>query len=209
VLEERQRLAREIHDTLAQGFTSIVMHLEAAEQGLPDEPETVQRHLDEARRTARDGLEQARRLVWALRPAHLERASLPEALARVAARWSEGAGKEAHVTTTGSVSPLPPEIEVTLLRALQEALTNVRKHAQANRVTVTLSYMSDLVVLDVQDDGAGFEPTQTPSAAQPVDGFGLTAMRERVQQLGGALLVESAPGEGTTLVIEIPTSRRA
>jgi signal transduction histidine kinase len=208
VLEERQRLAREIHDTLAQGFTSIVMHLEAAEQGLPDEPETIQRHLDEARHTARDGLEQARRLVWALRPAHLERASLPEALARVAARWSEGTGIEAHVTTTGSVSPLPPEIEVTLLRALQEALTNIRKHAQASRVAVTLSYMDDLVVLDVQDDGTGFDPTQTPSAAQPVDGFGLTAMHERVQQMGGSLLVESAPGEGTTLAIEIPTSRR-
>ena len=104
--------------------------------------------------------------------------------------------------------PLPPEIEVTLLRALQEALSNVRKHAQASQVAVTLSYIDDLVVLDVQDDGTGFELTQTPSAAQPVDGFGLTAMRERVEHLGGTLLVESAPGEGTTLVIEIPTSRR-
>jgi signal transduction histidine kinase len=208
VLEERQRLAREIHDTLAQGFTSIVMHLEAAEQGLPGEPETIQRHLDEARRTARDSLEQARRLVWALRPAHLERASLPEALARVAARWSEGLGVEAHVTTTGTGTPLPPEIEVTLLRALQEALTNVSKHAQASQVTVTLSYMDDLVALDVQDNGTGFEPTQAQSATQPVDGFGLTAMRERVEQLGGTLRVESAPGEGTTLAIEIPTSRR-
>ena len=101
-----------------------------------------------------------------------------------------------------------PEIDVTLLRALQEALTNVRKHAQADQVTVTLSYMDDLVVLDVQDDGAGFEQTQVPSTAQSAGGFGLTAMRERVQQLGGSLLVESAPGEGTTLAIEIPTSRR-
>jgi signal transduction histidine kinase len=206
VVEERQRLAREIHDTLAQGFTSIVMHLEAAEGVLPDEPATVRQHLDRARRTARGSLDQARRLVWALRPEYLERASLPEALTRVVAQWERESGIAAVMTTTGSAVPLPLQVEVALLRATQEALTNVRRHAQANQVTVTLSYMDDLIALDVQDDGVGFDFAQihAPPVTETVGGFGLTAMRERVEGLGGALLVESAPNEGATLVIEIP-----
>lgn len=206
VLEERQRLAREIHDTLAQGFTSIVMHLEAAEQALPAEMTTPQQHLDQARRTARESLVQARRLVWALRPEHLERASLSEALERIVARWAGESGIVADVTTTGTASPLHPEVEVTLLRVVQEALANTRKHARASQVTVTLSYMSDVIVLDVQDDGVGFDPARirAPSVTEAAGGFGLTAMRERVEELGGKLLVESAPGEGTTVVAEIP-----
>jgi len=203
ILEERQRLAREIHDTLAQGFTSIVMHLEAAEQALGGDLAAVQRHLDQARRTARESLAEARRLVWALRPEPLERTSLPKALRRVTARWSERSGIEAKMVTTGNVYPLPPQVEVTLLRAAQEALANVRKHAQATRVTVTLSYMDDLVVLDVQDNGLGFEVTWPPTA-EAKRGLGLLGIRERVEQLGGTLLIESTPGQGTTLVVEIP-----
>jgi signal transduction histidine kinase len=206
VLEERQRLAREIHDTLAQGFTSIVMHLEAAEQSLPDESATVQQHLDQARNTAREGLAQARRLVWALRPEILEGASLSAALERVVARWARESGIAASATTTGTAYSLPAEVEVTLLRAAQEALSNVRKHAQAGQVAVTLSYMGDMVVLDVQDDGSGFDPARIQTPATPATGgFGLTAMRERVEQLGGTLLVESVPGQGTTLVVEVRT----
>ena len=98
------------------------------------------------------------------------------------------------------------EVEVMLLRATQEALANVRKHARANRVSVTLSYMDDVVVLDVQDNGLGFDPTDHTSPADQIEsGYGLTAMRERIEQLGGTLLVESTPGEGTTLVVEILT----
>ncbi len=206
VLDERQRLAREIHDTLAQGFTSIVMHLEAAEGALPGELPAVQQHLDQARRTARESLAQARRLVWALRPAILEHTSLPAAVERVVARWMAESGITAQATITGTACPLPPEAEIALLRAVQEALTNVRKHARASQVAVTLSYMGDLVVLDVQDDGVGFAPAEVraPPAAGTIGGFGLSAMRERVEQLGGTLLVESVPGEGTTLVVEIP-----
>jgi signal transduction histidine kinase len=206
VLEERQRLAREIHDTLAQGFTSIVMHLEAAEQSLPDELAKVHRHLDQARRAARVSLAQARQVVWALRPDILENDSLPAALERVTTRWAEGGGVKAHVATTGTAMPLPPDVEVTLLRATQEALANVRRHSCASQVAVTVSYMGDLVVLDVQDDGVGFDPAPAdePPTRQAAGGFGLTAMRERVEQLGGTLIVESSPGEGTTLVVEIP-----
>jgi signal transduction histidine kinase len=209
VLEERQRMAREIHDTLAQGFTSIVMHLEAAEAALSDDLATAQHHLEQARSTARESLEEARRLVWALRPQHLERDSLPEALRRVVARWSQESDIPAEVTVTGTPASLHPEVEVTLLRAAQEALTNVRKHARAGRVAVTLSYMDDLVVLDVQDDGVGFDP-HLPEVSNLREvrsgGFGLQAMRERVARLGGRLLIESAPGEGTTVVVEVPAS---
>ncbi len=212
VLEERQRLAREIHDTLAQGFTSIVLHLEAAEAALPDSgpghAPSIQPHLDQARQTARDSLAQARRLVWALRPEILERTTLSAAVERVVARWAEDNQIEANTIITGTVCPLPSQVEVTLLRAVQEALTNAGQHARAERVAVTLSYMSDLVVLDVQDNGIGFDPASVDASSphQAAGGFGLIAMRERVEQLGGTLLIESAPGEGTTLVVEIPTA---
>ncbi|MCS6843951.1 MAG: sensor histidine kinase [Caldilineales bacterium] len=128
----------------------------------------------------------------------LEGASLPEALRRVAARWAQETGIPAVVAVTGEPVPLHPEAEVTLLRAVQEALANVCKHAQARRVSVTLSYMEDQVTLDVQDDGVGFDP----SAA--TEGFGLAAMRQRVEQLGGSVAVESAPGHGTTVAVMLP-----
>lgn len=206
MLGERQRLAREIHDTLAQGFTSIVMNLEAAEGALPEEISEETRtkwHLDQARFTARESLTEARRLVWALRPESLDNASLPEALAQLAARWSDSAGVEASATLTGTPRPLSAEAEVTLVRVAQEALANVLKHAHAGRVVLTLSYMSDRVSLDVIDDGEGFDTTRR-LAATPERGFGLHTMRERIEQLGGKLTVESAPGEGTTLVAELP-----
>jgi len=200
-LQERERLAREIHDTLAQGFTSIVMNLEAAEQALPTDLDTLRHHLDTARRTARLSLEQAREVVQDLRPDLLTQQTLPEALVRVAARWSGETGVEATAVTTGIVLPLHPEIEVTLLRAVQEALANVHKHANARTVQITLSYMGDIVMLDVQDDGVGLNG----AAPSPLTGgFGLTAMRERVTQLGGALDVESEPNAGTTIAISIP-----
>ena len=205
VLEERQRLAREIHDTLAQGFASIVMHLEAAEQSLPADAEISHKHIDLARRTARDSLEQARRVVQDLRPQQLDEATLPDAIERTASQWASSTGIAAEATFTGVSQPLHPDIEATLLRAVQEALANVRKHTDASRVTVTLSYFDDTVVLDVQDDGTG--PSASPAAATLSSGFGLQAMRERVEQLHGSLLLETVPGEGTTLVVEIPIVR--
>ena len=191
VLEERQRLAREIHDTLAQDFTSIVLHLEAADAALPARPSPLRTHVSRARETARAGLREARRLVLALRPEPLEDASLPEALRRVAARWAEETGVPADVTVTGEPVALHPEAEVTLLRAAQEALTNVRKHARARQVDLTLSYMGDQVTLDVQDDGVGFDPRprrRTGSAWPPcASGRRSSAARWR----------SSAPGDGT------------
>lgn len=201
-LAERQRIAREIHDTLAQGFVSIVLHLEAAEQALPADLPVVQHHLGQAKTTARQSLAQARAVVQDLRAQPVEGSPLPEAIRQAAADWAEATGVVATVAITGDARPMHPDVEVTLLRAVQEALANVRKHASASRLAVTLSYMSDEVVLDVQDDGVGI----AAAAAAPMlsSGYGLTAMRERVELHQGSLLIESSPGEGTTLVVEIP-----
>lgn len=214
MMNERRRLAHEIHDTLIQGFASIVMNLEAAEGSLGENP-AANRHLDEARRTARESMDEARRMVWALRPEALEGASLSEAFSRLATRWSEANGVRAEVTVTGSPRRLPPETEVTLLRVAQEALANIRKHAAASRVVLTLSYMEDRVTLDAQDDGVGFGPGTSRNGSDSVlngnglGGFGLRTMRERVEHNGGRLLVESEPGRGTALVAELPAAEVA
>ncbi len=203
MLQERQRLAREIHDTLAQGFTSIVMHLEAAEQALPDQTDVLQKHLDQARSMARFSLEEARRVVQDLRPDLLEKRNLPDAIRRAAERWSEETGIVVDVTVTGDVCTLHPDIEVMLLRAAQEALNNVRKHARATEVSLTLSYIQDVIVLDVNDNGLGHqESRQSPMSG----GFGLQSMREQAQQFNGEVFLEIEPGEGTTLVISVPVS---
>jgi signal transduction histidine kinase len=206
IMEERQRLAGEIHDTLAQGFTSIVMHLEAAEAAFPDELSTLHHYLNQARRTARENLAEARRVLWALQPAALDRTSLAEALTHLVTRLSEENVVRGLATVTGTPHLLRPEIEVTLLRAAQEALTNANKHARASQVALTLSYMDDMVILDVQDDGIGFDPAclSVSLVGQSANGFGLKALRERVQQLGGTLSIESAPGKGTTIAVALP-----
>lgn len=199
VLEERQRLAREIHDTLAQGFASIVVQLEAAEMAAQNET-SAGRYLEQARTAAREGLSEARRMVWAMRPEILENTSLPEALGRLLQRWQEESGVRAQFTLTGEPRPLHPELEVGLLRIAQEALANIRKHSRARQATLTLSYLNDMVLMDVQDDGVGLQP--------PISGsFGLRSMRERVEALGGQMTVESEPGQGTTLAFSLPLYR--
>lgn len=206
VLEERGRLAREIHDTLAQGFVSIVLHLEAVEEAGQKNPETARRHLDQARTTARANLDQARRVVQDLRPPQLEQQPVHEAIEALALRWGDETGIDITAKTTGVPIVLPEDTEVTLLRAAQEALSNVRRHASATQVQVTVSYIDDVVVLDVRDDGIGL----TESARSPEwGGFGLTAMRERVASHGGAVEMESTPGQGTTVAVTLPTSVRS
>jgi signal transduction histidine kinase len=202
MLQERQRLAQEIHDALAQGFTSIVMQLEAADQALPEDQPAVRGRIQQARETARASLAEARRLVLALKPAPLEGASLIDALERVVGGWSQESGIQASFSVTGTTCSLPAEIEVTLLRATQEALVNIQKHARASQANVTLSYMEEQIALDIHDDGVGFDPDRLPNLAR--GGYGLRAMRERVEQIGGVLIVESASGQGATLAIQIP-----
>ncbi|MGH2700500.1 MAG: sensor histidine kinase [Actinomycetota bacterium] len=205
VLEERQRLARDIHDTLTQGFASIVMLLQAAEESLgQDHP--AGRHVARALQSARDNLAESRRLVWALRPEALADTPLPAALERLARQLSEDTGIRAATVVTGNVRSLDTEQETVLLRVVQESLANVRKHARATGVTVTLSYMNDIMVLDIQDDGVGFTPPLELEAAQD-GGLGLRAMRERVAEIGGTVSVESAPGAGTTVVAHLPADQ--
>jgi signal transduction histidine kinase len=198
MLEERQRLAREIHDTLAQGFASIAVHLERAEQidSLVQSP--ARRHVELARSVAREGLEESRRMLGALRPEILEQRALPEALGRVCDEWSKRNGVTATLSITGAPAPMHPEIELTVLRAVQEGLTNIARHAGARTAAVTLSYMEDVLVLDVQDDGNGFTPGGSGG------GFGLSGMKERTERLQGSFSVESVPGEGTTISITLP-----
>jgi signal transduction histidine kinase len=204
VFDERQRMAREIHDTLAQGLTGIITQLQAADHaGAPDGE--WRRHLNAASRLARESLSEARRSVHALRPEALENARLPEVLVEVGEEWSRLSSVPAQVTTTGVPRPMPPEIESALLRTAQEALTNVAKHARATRVGLTLSYMEDLVTLDVRDDGVGFAP---PNGSGPPRGFGLTGMRERLGIVAGSLEIESEPGAGTAISATVPTLSR-
>jgi signal transduction histidine kinase len=181
VLAERERLAREIHDTIAQGFTSVVVLLELAESEVDTDPVAARQRLATARETARQNLAEARALVAALTPVDLQAAPLPEAIGRLVDRFGAETGVPIRLTVTGETPGLPANAEVVLLRAAQEALANVRKHAGASRVEVSL----DGAALTVTDDGAGFDP------AAPTAGYGLAGMRRRVEEVGGTLVIHS------------------
>jgi signal transduction histidine kinase len=203
-LDERQRMAGEIHDTLAQGLTGIITQVQAA-RSAEDRPADWRRHLDNAAELARESLSEARRTVRAVGPEPLEGTGLPDALAEVAGRWSDRHGVRTEVTTCGTPRPLHPEVEVALLRTAQEALANVAKHAGASRVGLTLSYLADLVTLDVRDDGVGFDPDGVGGGGDgDGGGFGLTVMRQRVGRLAGTLEIESEPGAGTAVFAGLP-----
>ncbi|MGH8877984.1 MAG: sensor histidine kinase [Stackebrandtia sp.] len=197
IAEERARIARDIHDTVAQGLNGIVTQLETAEAETTATDPALRR-MGIARDLARDSLVEVRRSVAALRPAPLAESELTDALAREVDGWRDRTGIGAVFTVTGAPRPAP-ELDAALLRAVQEALSNVARHAGAGKVGVTLSYMEDMVVVDVRDDGDGFD-----AAAPPGDGFGLTAMRQRVQRLGGNVHIESSPGSGTAVSVGIP-----
>lgn len=193
---ERQRLALEIHDTLAQGFTSIVMLVQAAQAQIGRSDEELRRHLALIERTARENLDEARSLVAALGPARLQTAPLAEALARLTENFFDETGVTARLVVTGTARPLDGSSEVVLLRVTQEALNNVRRHARASNVDVELSYVDDSVAVRVRDDGRGF----APAAAR---GFGLRGIRARVEEVGGEVLVDTAPGLGTCLGVTL------
>ena len=197
VLAERHRLAGEIHDTLAQGFTSIVTLLQAGLGGL-DHDDQARRHLRLALVTARENLAEARTLVTALTPAALQAGGLADTVHRVTGATGAQVGIEAHAEVTGTARRLPTGTEVVLLRVCQEALANVRKHAAARRVSVRLCYADGAVRLTVADDGRGFDPSATNG------GYGLNGMRDRVRQVGGTVEVDSAPGRGTKVSAEVP-----
>jgi signal transduction histidine kinase len=203
VLAERQRLSGEIHDTVAQGFTSIIMLLQAADADVEREPAAAREHLALALQTARENLAEARALVAALAPAGLEPGALDAALRRLTDAVPGHLGPPASFEVTGRAVPLPRPAEVMLLRVGQEALANVRQHARAQQVQVSLRYSEGQVGLEVTDDGAGFDP------GQPGGGYGLPGMRARVDEAGGRLEVRSSPGCGTTVRVVVPVPATA
>jgi signal transduction histidine kinase len=208
VADERQRMAREIHDTITQGLAGIITQLQAADQAELAGPDSERRrHLAAAAELARESLTEARRAVHELRPGALQPGRLADALRDVAARWSRLHQVEAAVTVTGAAAPLTAATEVVLLRVAQEALANVAKHARAGRVGLTLSYFGDEVSLDVRDNGVGFEDVPGSPASEPAalrGGFGLTGMRERLEEISGQLAIETEPGGGTAVSATIP-----
>ena len=197
VAAERERLAAEIHDTLAQGFTSILTLIQAATSSVGPDPDRARVQLGLAADTARENLAEARALVGALAPAALDTASLAEALRRQADRVGAETGIAVEVDADGELGPLSTQAQVVLLRAAQEALANIRRHSGARSATIRLVRDEAAVRLVVRDDGKGFDP------AAPVNGFGLRGMRARAQQIGGAVHVDSGPA-GTVLRVEVP-----
>ncbi|MCU1433144.1 MAG: sensor histidine kinase [Actinotalea sp.] len=200
VAAERERMAQEIHDTLAQGFTSIVMLSQTAEQDLRrGRPEQAADRIALVERTARENLAEARALVAAFAPVGLEGSSLGEALERLARRFEEETGVRVAVRRASAGAPIGREHEVVLLRAAQEALSNVRRHADARHVELVLAggAGNDEVRLEVVDDGRGMDPDQA-------EGFGLRGMRERVTSGGGELRVSRPAAGGTRVLVTLP-----
>jgi signal transduction histidine kinase len=198
---ERERLAYEIHDTLAQGFTSVLLLSQAVDSSLTADPEAARGHLHKVRQIAQENLAELRALVAALAPPDLTHTSLPEALRRLVERSNAALDPSPHtvLSVTGTPRGLPPEHEVAFLRAAQEALTNARRHAGASRVEVSLAYATTGVSLEVRDDGRGFDPRL------PSDGHGLVGMRNRANRIGGAVSVLTEPGGGVAVQFEVPS----
>jgi ligand-binding sensor domain-containing protein/two-component sensor histidine kinase len=201
VLNERARLAREIHDTLAQGFVGISSQLDAVAMSMPEADTPARRYLELARRMARHSLTEARRAVMDLRASMLEGQDLATAIESGASMWVAGSGVAVKVESTGLAVSLPAETEQHLLRIAQEAVTNAVKHASPSRVEIRIERAPGWLRLCVADDGRGFE---ADDAFRSADGhFGLLGMRERAQRLGGVLRLKSKPGEGTEVGVEV------
>src|SRR6478736_6472566 len=213
-LAERTRLAREIHDTLAQGFSSIVLMGRSAEKALDDgNPAVARERLRIVRDTAAANLAEARNFVRALQSPDLEDGSLVAGLLRLceeteAETAARGAGLRCRLDVEGVPVELPGAHQTVLLRAAQASLANVRAHAQAGTAVVTLSFLGPEVAMDIYDDGAGFDPSALP-ARPDGSGYGLTSLRDRVAALHGQLDIESAPGEGTVVAIRLPLGQAA
>lgn len=200
VVAERGRFAREIHDSLAQGLTSVSMQLECVRDRLDVAPQAARDHLETARELVRDSLREARRTIWNLRPLALGEANLASALQKFADDLTAGGAVVHRQQIEGTPRPLGRQQEEALLRIGQESLTNAVRHASARRIDVRLRFGDDWVTLVVKDDGCGFDV-----AGRLGKGYGLTGMRERVDALGGSLSIDSRAGEGTEVSVTFPT----
>ncbi|MDF5719491.1 MAG: PAS domain-containing protein [Rhizonema sp. PD37] len=199
ILEERNRMAREIHDTLAQSFTGILLQVGAATQVLADDQEATQLHLEMIEELARTGLAEARRSVVALRPQLLEEGNLENALHRLVTQMRSTIDTVLIYETQGTAYALPADVENNLLRIGQEALTNAIKYACASKIRVELVYNETQCILQVKDDGRGFGVGSIPLSS----GFGLLGMSERAERIGAQLTIQSQPGQGTEIIVTI------
>ena len=205
-VEERNRLAREIHDTLAQGLSAIALQLETADilLEMEHEPERIRHAVQQALYLARTNLDEARRSVLDLRAAPLEGRTLAEAIAQLVQEVTAKHAIAIKFQAVGAHQPLPVAIEAGLYRVAQEALTNIYTHAQATSTQLHLQVTLQTIQLTIQDDGCGFAPGEvTPNR------YGLTGMNERVRLLGGQLQIESAPGAGAKVVVTVPLGEHA
>jgi two-component system, NarL family, sensor kinase len=202
-MEERARLARELHDSLAQTLTAVTLQLEAADALSERSPERARSTLREALRQTREALGETRRVVHDLRAGALLEKRLPQALRDLGASVSRTYGVRVLVTCTGAAERLTPHLETGLFRVAQETLSNAVRHAEPSVVRVRLAVGQDAVTLSIRDDGRGFDPEHPPERGGQ-SGFGLQGMRERVKLLGGTLKIESAPGIGTRIVASVP-----
>ena len=205
VLEERNRMAREIHDTLAQGFTGTVLQLEAAEQAMEVSPTQIEEHLGRAKNLARESLQEARRSVWDLLPRALEERSIEAALHQLVDRWADDGPENASFSISGEKREVSANIQVALLRICQESLTNIRRHARATTVKVDLAFYPDCTSLGVHDDGKGFKFEKVKAKGRQ-SGFGLSGMEQRTHLVGGTFTVKSHEGAGALVEVRIPTS---
>jgi len=200
VAAERERWAREVHDTLAQGYTSIVVLAQTAVASLPGDPGTAAERLSLIEDVARENLAEARAMVAAFAPVALDSSTLVEALQRLTERFARETGLATRLDTAalgeGGGALSRPE-EVVLLRGAQEALANVRRHASASAVVLRVSRIGDVVAVHVEDDGVGFDPASSA-------GVGLAGLRDRAEEVGGAVDVASAPGKGTRVTVRVP-----
>jgi len=202
VLEERNRFAREIHDTIAQGLTAVVLQLEALEHAMASRPEIALEHLTRARDLTRSALQEARRSVWNLLPERLAGNSLDEALDREVSRFAATGPEEAQLVIQGYPRPLRRDVQTAVLRIAQEAMTNARKHAGSSRVEVQLGYLPGALQLKVTDDGRGIDDSPVSSTD---GGFGIGSMQTRAQQLFGSVKVRRGEnGAGTIVEAIIP-----
>jgi PAS domain S-box-containing protein len=198
VIAERNRMARDLHDTLAQGFTGVITQLEAAQGAMASaDKSSVSGHIERAEKLARASLGEARRSVRAMRSRSLVDGTLSTALDDLLKRMTSGTELQAELTVQGEGRPLPPDWDEGLLRIAQESLTNTIKYAQARRFRAALHFSADTVRLQLVDDGRGFNPQVEH------DGFGLIGMRERAEQMAGTFILRSSPGQGTEIVIEL------
>jgi signal transduction histidine kinase len=191
-------MAREIHDTLAQSFTGILLQLGVAKRIVNQQPEEAWSLIERVSELAHEGLMEARRSVWALHPQASEYSELANALTRSLEQMTEHTPVCGSVCIQGTPRALPPDLGMNLLRIGQEALTNALRHAQAQTIWLELTFEADQVRLRVQDDGQGFDP-QADSG-----GFGLIGMRQRADRIGGQLTITSQPGQGTEVMVMIP-----